>query len=144
MTCPKMNTNILRIFVKVCTIQGKGYTFPILFFQKILSNKFCLMSKNIKFSVTDKTKNSKKPYIFNSLFHGNDVQKVNNNTNVIAGILLTLLGNFMNISYRVGGLDFLKHFSPIYSYALYIETLGSPLNVNRTTLFDWTMETYGE
>ena len=80
-----MNTNILRIFVKVCTIQGKGYTFPILFFQKILSNKFCLMSKNIKFSDTDKTKNTKKPYIFNS-FHGNDVQKVNNNTNAIAGI----------------------------------------------------------
>ena len=96
------------------------------------------MSKNIKFSDTDKTKNTKKPYIFNS-FHGNDVQKVNNNTNAIAGILLILLGNFINIGYRVGGLDFLKHFSPIYSSALYIETLESPLNVNRTTLFDWTM-----
>ena len=43
------------------------------------------MSKNIKFSDTDKIKNTKKPYIFNS-FHGNDVQKVNNNTNAIAGI----------------------------------------------------------
>ena len=38
------------MILKVCTVQGKGYTFSI--FQW---NTFCLMLKNTNFSVADKT-----------------------------------------------------------------------------------------
>ena len=36
-------------FLKVCTVEGKIYTFPISFF------KFCLMLTNVKYSDTDKS-----------------------------------------------------------------------------------------
>ena len=43
----------------------------------------------------------KKPYIFLTRYcHGNDLKKVNNNTNMIARMLLILLENFVNISHR--------------------------------------------
>ena len=43
-------------FLKVCTVKGKRYTLSIIFFQKILWNKFGLIIlKYIKFSDTDKT-----------------------------------------------------------------------------------------
>ena len=45
--------------------------------------------------------------------HGNDFKKINNNTKVIARMLLSLMENFMNISHRGGDLGFLEHFSPI-------------------------------
>ena len=46
---PKMNANILRflrwIFLKVCTVQDKGYTFPILFFKGFYRRNFLNVTK---------------------------------------------------------------------------------------------------
>ena len=42
----------------------------------------------------------KTQYCLTRYCHGNDLQKVNNNTNVIARMLLLWLENFVNISYR--------------------------------------------
>lgn len=60
-----------------------------------------------KKKIEKKKKFQKNPYIFNLLvLNGNNLQKANYNTNVIATVLLILLENFVNISH--------KHFSPIY------------------------------
>ena len=61
-------------------------------------------------------KYKKSPKFLNSLCRANDVQKVNNNTKVIAKMLLILLENFVNIkSQRGKKLGFVKNFSPISS-----------------------------
>ena len=65
--------------------------------------EFCQRKKLRK----KKEKFQKNHYIFNLLvLNGNNLQKANYNTNVIARVLLILLENFVNISH--------KHFSPIY------------------------------
>ena len=55
-------------------------------------------------------KYKKTPIFLTHCCHGNDLHKVNNNTNVIARMLLILLENFMNISHRGEKRGFLKHF----------------------------------
>ena len=75
----------------------------------------CKCSPNETQEIAEKRENTNKALYFLTRYcHGNDLQKVTNNTNMIARMSLILLENFVNINHRGGGgLSFLKHFSPI-------------------------------
>ena len=79
-----MDANILRflrwIFLKVCTVQEKGYTFPILYTSLYLSIEF-LENKELKGS-EKRGKIQKSPIFLTRYCHGNDLQKINNNTDI--------------------------------------------------------------
>ena len=73
----------------------------------------CLLKFVIAENCRKRRKMKKRPVFWTRCCHGNDFQNANNNTNVIARMLLILLENFVNISHRGKKLSFLKHFSPI-------------------------------
>ena len=64
----------------------------------------CKCSPNETREIAEKRENTNKALYFLTRYgHGNDLQKVTNNTNMIARMSLILLENFVNINHRGGG-----------------------------------------
>ena len=78
------------------------------------SSPYLHLRKLIKIITEGNARIYRKSRIFwTRCYHGNDLQKVNNNKHMIVRMLLISLENFVNKSHNGGKLGFLEHFSPI-------------------------------